>query len=230
MLNVNSFVRKNTLIILLIVLLFACQLAPAAVFQGEKIIYAISPVGKSEYNDLGLVDYRGKKCWLVTFHTRLTGFNDLEKIYADPQTGLPLTVERYIRWPLSEEFLIEEYSPQTNSLIIRQFLKNKLANEYKYKSDGPYHNAILLPFYLRQLDNINIGWSMVVRLPDVFTVTLDKIEDIKVNGNKITAYHFTSTPHKFEIWVSKDQYRLPVIIKGMAGYSMLMQSHSEGKK
>jgi hypothetical protein len=213
-------------ILLAALMVFGCLGAFAGVSKGERIVYAISPVGTAEYNDMGLVDYKGKKLWLVTFLTKVPGFHDLEKIYADPQTGLPLTVERYIDWPLSKEFLIEEYDPQNNSQITRRFLKDKLTNEYKYKSNGPYYNAILLPFYLRGVKDLNISWSMVVRVPGQFAVTLQDVEDIKVNGKRIAAYHFTSKPDKFEIWISKDEDLLPVVIKGTVGYSMFMQSHS----
>jgi len=206
-------------------LLVLCNTASAAVSQGEKIVYNVSPAGRAEYEDMGLVDYQGRKCWLVTLTTKLAGFSDLEKIYADPKTSLPLIVEREICWPLSKERLIEEYDPQKNTLLIKKFVNDKLAEEYKYKSDSPYHNAVMLPFYLRQVGDLYVGWSMAVRLQEEFTVTLVDIEEIKVNDNKITAYHFTSKPDKFEIWISKDNDRLPVLIKGAAGCSMSMQSH-----
>lgn len=193
--------------------------------QGEKIVYAVSPLGRSEYNDLGIVGYEGKKLWLVTFHTKVIGFEDLEKIYADPNTGLPFRVERYINWPFSKEFLVEEYG-QDNSLVIKRFVNDKFTNDYRYKSDGPYHNAILLPFYLREVKNLDIGWNMKVRFPEAFIVTLKSVDDIKVYGKTITAYHFSSEPNKFEVWISKDKGRLPIVIKGVSGYSMVMKSHS----
>ncbi len=205
---------------------FNCGMVFADVSKGEKITYAISPIGRGEYSDLGLVDYQGKKLWLVNFLTRMPGFRDLEKIYADPQTGFPLRVERYINWTFSKEFIIEEYDPQNNSLVTRRFLKDKLTNEYKYKSNGPYHNVILLPFYLRRVKDLNIGWSLVVRVPEEFTVTLKDVEKIKFNGKRIDAYHFTSEPNKFELWISKDEELLPLIIKGAGGYRMLMRKHS----
>jgi hypothetical protein len=204
----------------------ACDTASADISQGEKIVYNVSPAGRAEYEDMGLVDHNGRKYWLVTFRTKLSGFDDLEKIYADPETGLPLIVEREICWPLAKENLIEEYDPQQNSLVIKKYMNDKLADEYSYKSDSPYHNAVLLPFYLRRVDDLEVGWSMVVRLQEVFTVTLVGIEDVKVNDKKITAYHFTSKPDKFEIWVSKDKDRLPVLIKGTVGCSMSLQTRT----
>lgn len=221
--------RKIVFIVLAIAMFFVCRAYAVDICPGEKIIYAISPLGTAEYNDLGIVDYKGKHLWLVTFFTKVPGFSDLEKIYADPDTGLPIAVERYIRWPLSEEFLVEEYDPENNSQVTRRFVNNRLTNEYKYKSDGPYHNAILLPFCLRRIKNLDINWQMVVRVPDQFKVTLSEIEDIKVKDKAVKCFHFTSEPNKFDIWISRDEYRLPVVTKGTS-YSMVMQSHTPGKK
>ena len=90
------------------------------------------------------------------------------------------------------------------------------------------HNAILLTFYLRAIKNLSVGWSFDVRLPQEFKVVLISIEEVQLAMGKFTAYHFSSSPHKFEIWISKDNYRTPLIIKGMGGlgYSMSIQSYS----
>jgi len=196
--------------------------------EGEKITYSINPFGKAEYSDLGVVDFQGRELKLITFKTTVPGFYDLEKIYADLNTGLPVRVERYISWPLSKEYLTEEYSPDTNSLMIKKYIDNKLVKEYHFSAKGPIHNAILLPFYLRAIKDLSVGWSFDVRLPEEYKVTLVSIDDIQLPKGKFSAYHFSSSPHKFEIWISKDSDRTPLIIKGMdgVGYSMRIQSHS----
>ena len=63
-------------------------------YTGENILYLISPLGESEYNDLGLVDLKGVKVNLVTCRTKILFFEDTEKIYSDPDSLLPIKVER----------------------------------------------------------------------------------------------------------------------------------------
>ena len=196
-------------------------------YLGEKIDYVISPFGIAEYNDEGLTELNGKNVRLISFRSRLTGFDDLEKIYSDPKTLLPLRVERFVTILLGKEYLIEEYAPEKNTLVITKFINNKKVKEYNFKAGGPIHNAITLPFYLRTLSNLTVGWSFTARFPEQFKITLTSIDEIRVPAGKFTAYHFTSTPKKFEIWISKDEYRIPVKIKGLGGYSytMLMKKH-----
>jgi len=196
-------------------------------YVGEKIIYTISPLGIAEYSDEGLTELNGKKVRLISFRSRLAGFDDLEKIYSDPVTLLPLRVERFVTILFGKEYLVEEYTPEKNAVVITKFINNKKVKEYNFKADGPIHNAIILPFYLRTLSDLDIGWSFVARFPGQFKVTLTSIDDIRVPAGKFKAYHFTSTPKKFEIWISKDKYRIPVKIKGLGGYNytMLMKNH-----
>ncbi|MDP2940718.1 MAG: hypothetical protein Q8N85_00465 [Candidatus Omnitrophota bacterium] len=189
----------------------------------EKIIYDILPAGRAEFSDFGTVRFDGRAFDLVTFRTEVLGFDDLEKIYYDSKTYLPLRVERDISW-FGKENLIEEYFPEENLLITRKFKNNKKVKEYVFKEDGPIHNAILLPFSLRKIEELKLGWSTEIRLPDKFKVTLVSLEEVEVPAGKFMAYHFTSAPRKFEIWISKESPRIPVKIKGLGGlgYTMAM--------
>jgi len=209
--------------------LFLC-LVPAvspSEYKGEEIAYAISPIGRAQYRDLGPVDFEGRRLNLITFRTIIPGFDDNEQIYADPETGLPVRVERNISWVFSKENLTEEYSAAQHTLVIRKFIGGKQVKEYKFTADGPIHNAILLPFYLRRVENLAPGWTYEIRLPDVYKVSLASLDDIEVAGKKYKAYHFTSEPRKFEIWISSDADRIPLVIKGVGGlgYTLRMKDH-----
>jgi len=200
----------------------------AADYAGEKIIYAISPVGSSEYQDKGIVELNNQKVNLVIFHTRTIGLDDTEKIYSQPQDLLPLRVERDIKLPVGQEQIIEEYQPKQFLYIMRKFKSGKQVEEKKFIGDGgPIQNAITLPFYLRKLSSLKIGWSFTARFPDKFQIKLANIEEVQVPAGKFMAYHFTSSPDKFEIWISQDSRRIPVKIKGLSGlgYSLLMSQY-----
>jgi len=196
-------------------------------FFGERIVYAIKPAGTSEYNDLGLVDLWGKKMKLATFRTKVLNFDDTETIYSDPETLLPIRVERDIAmWPIKEN-IIEDYDAKNYSLVIKK-IKKKDSEEQFFKADGPIHNAVILPFHLRTIPQLDIGWSMRIRLPQEFEVKVVSIEEVQVPAGKFKAYHFTSIPYKFDIWISADELRLPVKIKGAGGlgYTMLLKERS----
>ncbi|MBU2101937.1 MAG: DUF3108 domain-containing protein [Candidatus Omnitrophica bacterium] len=199
---------------------------------GERIIYVISPFGTAEYNDKGIIELEGKAVRFTTFETRLTGFSDLEKIYSDAQSLLPLRVERFVAFPIGAEYLVEEYAPDENALVINKFVGKKKVKEYRYKAQGPMYNAIMLPFYLRTVPDLALGWSFRARLPVQFTVTLSSMDEVIVPAGTFQAYHFTSVPAKFEIWISADQYRIPLKIKGLGGYryTLFLKKYYPAKK
>lgn len=194
----------------------------------EKIKYAISPVGNSEYQYYGPTQMDGKKLNLVVFKTKVATFDDTEKIYSDPNTGLPVKTERFVSmWPM-KEYITEDYIHQENRLVIKKYEGGKKTAEYLFKATGPIHNAVLLPFSLRKVPELNIGWTMDIRLPAEFKVRLSSIEEVVVPAGKFMAYHFTSVPPKFEIWISKDSQRVPLKIKGLDvfPYTLLMKERS----
>jgi len=213
---------KNTAVILLLILASWFHAATAGDYTGEKIIYDVSFLGTAEYNDMGAVDLEGKKVKLITFLTDIIGFKDLEKIYYDPKTLFPLRVERDIAYPFSKEYLVEEYTTETFSLKIKKYVENKMVNEYSFQADGPINNAILLPFYLRTIDTLELGWSSTIYLPNTYKISLVSVDEIVVPAGKFKAYHFSSQPHKFEIWISQDANRLPLKIQDTQGYGYTM--------
>jgi hypothetical protein len=197
-------------------------------FTGESIQYLIKPLGRSEYNDLGVVDLKGTKVNLVTFKTKVLLVTDTEKIYNDPESLLPYKIERTISKPFGKEYITEEYDQKKFTVTLRKFKGKKLINEQIIKANGPIQNAILLPFYLRRRPDLAIGWHFTVRVPDEFKLELVSIDTIKVPAGKFQAYHFKSIPDKFEIWVNKDSPRVPLKIQGKGNfvYTLLMKKYS----
>ncbi|MBF0571554.1 MAG: hypothetical protein HQL12_06740 [Candidatus Omnitrophica bacterium] len=199
----------------------------ANTYKGERIVYGIAPMGRAEYNDLGEVDLDGQRFGCVTFRTQAMGFDDTEKIYIDEQSRLPIKVERDVLWWLDKEFLVEWYDQKNFELSISKFKSKKMVKQYVFKEDGSIQNAILLPFYLRTIHNPNIGWEIKARLPEEFIIRLESFDEVKVPAGKFMTYHFTSIPDKFEVWISKDNLRLPVKIKGLGvfNYMLVMTGH-----
>ena len=191
----------------------------------ETIHYGVEPFGSSVYEDFGVVDFQGKKLNLTVFSTEALGFDDTEKIYSDPVTGYPIRVERDVKMWMGREYLTEDYSPFNHSVVINKFKDNKLVQEYRFKGSGPLDNAVIVPFSLRKAPILETGWSKKIILPEEYIVKLEGIEEVSVPAGKFKAYHFLSLPEKFEVWISADELRLPVKIRGLGGlsYTLVMK-------
>ncbi|MBF0479153.1 MAG: hypothetical protein HQL26_06685 [Candidatus Omnitrophica bacterium] len=192
----------------------------------EKIIYKIAGLGIAEYNDWGLTELDGKTVRLITFRTHVFGFDDLEKIYADPVKFLPVKVERQIKFLFVKEHIIEEYSADACSVVIKKYKGERVIKEYHFKAKGAIQSAVLLPFYLRTVSAPGLGWTYYTYLPDAYKITLASIEEIKIPAGIYKAYHFVSDPRKFEVWISQDQARVPLKLLGGAGHNYLLTMKS----
>jgi hypothetical protein len=229
----SSFSKRSTKYLnrgsVLLVSLFLASAAYAKDYTGEQITYSISTGGAAVYSDQGIVDLSGAKARSVMFKTHIGGLlDDKELIYARPDTCLPLRIERDVQYLFRKERIIEEYSPETSSVSIQKYGHDKLIKEYRFSSDSPIQNAILLPFYLRTVADLQVGWSFDVNIRTPYKVTLAAIAEVEVPAGKFMAYQFTSEPRKFEIWITRDADRVPVKIKGTGGfkYSLDMKART----
>ena len=190
---------------------------------GEDILYAISPFGESEYNDFGTVDLKGLKVNLVTFKTKILFFEDTEKIYSDPDSLLPLKVERNVSRFWAKEYIIEEYDQKKFTMTLRKFKKDKIIYEQIIEEKGPIHNAITLLFYMSKMEGLEIGWQFAVLIPQgEFKVELVSIDEIIIPAGKFQAYHFKSIPEKVEIWVNKNSPRVLLKIQGRGVFNYIL--------
>ena len=196
-------------------------------YAGESILYLISPFGRAQYNNLGMVNLEGMKVNLITFKTKVLLFEDTEKIYSDPINLFPLKIERTISKLWGKEYIIEEYDQKNFTVTFRKYKGDKIISEKIVKAKGPIHNAITLPFYLRGRADLKIGWHFTARVPDEFELKLVSIDQIKTPAGKFQAYHFKSIPDKFEIWINKNKPRVPLKIqgKGVFDYALLMKRY-----
>ena len=200
---------------------------------GERMLYDIKIgsiyLGKAEFHHVSRVDFAGKPANLVTFKTELARFTDLEKIYSDASSFLPLRVERFVStWPVPEE-IIEVYRQDDFTLNIKK-IKGDKQESVVIKKDSVIHNAVMLPFYVRMMPRLSVGWSMRATLPNQsFQIKLVSIEDVTVPAGTFSAYYFSSEPAKFEIWVSADSRRIPLKIKGagLMGYTLVLREYKD---
>jgi len=223
--------RKEIVCLLFLFCLLAGSRVYAQNEAKEEIYYDISPIGRSVFKNYGEVEFRGRKLNLTIFETEVAGFKDRELIYSDPKTGLPFWVERNVSDWFGKEFLTEDYMQNDRKLLITKYKGGKKVKDYRFSAKGPIDNAVLIPFSLRNTKDLMVGWSSTIWLPQEFKVKCTSIEEVKVNAGRFKAYHFTSTPPKFEIWISADELRLPVKIKGLDGipYSLIMSKRVTNK-
>jgi len=199
---------------------------------GEKIVYEVRlgkvNVGQAMFTHVDKTKFKGRDVNVYTFETKLPRFYDLEKIYSDAVNFLPLRVERQVSGLSSPETITEEYDQEKGTLTIKK-RKGKKQVEMFIKKNNVINNAILLPHYVRDAANLKVGYNLIVRLPkQEFIVELVSKEQVCVPAGKFIAYHFVSSPKKFEIWLSADEHRVPLKIKGLSGlgYTLAMKEHN----
>jgi len=208
--------------------------APAVKFGplGEKITYNVRlgafSLGRAVFFHAQDLEFNGRPANLITFNTKVTRFSDLEKIYSDANTFLPMQIERQIKNLFSQEHIVENYDQEKFTLNITK-VKGGKKEEMTINKDGPIHNSILLPYYVRRIPKLEIGWTLTAEFPTQrFLIKLVSIEDVQVPAGKFKAYHFESVPEKFDIWITADELRIPVKIRGagVLGYTLVMQDYS----
>ncbi|MCK9603990.1 MAG: DUF3108 domain-containing protein [Candidatus Omnitrophica bacterium] len=202
-------------------------------FTGESIQYGVQPVGKSEYNNLGTFDLKVVKANLITLKSKILFVEVAEKIYSDPVSLLPYKTERTTSAPWFKEYRTEEYDQKNFTVVVKKFKNKKLVKSQMIKSGVPIQNMNLLLFYLRKQHDLKIGWHFTANILDELRILelelkLISIDEITVPAGKFQAYHFKSTPDKFEVWICKDGPRIPlkIIVKGIVNCTILMKGYS----
>ncbi|MDD5746014.1 MAG: DUF3108 domain-containing protein [Candidatus Omnitrophica bacterium] len=198
--------------------------------SGEDIIYDVMlgkmRLGTAHYHHDGKAQINGRSAELITFETNAVKFRDLETIYCDAGTFLPLVVERRVSQPIKAEKIREEYD-QTNFVL--NITRKRFTEEHTViRKDGPIHNSILLPFFVRNAPELAPGWSFTANLPQrTYLIKLVGIEPLEVPAGRFNAYYFESEPRQIKIWISADDKRIPLKIEGTGGigYKLLMREY-----
>ena len=218
--------KINKIIILSVI---ALMIFAKGSYAAVNIKYLLSPLGRAECTDLGVVDFEGKKVNLITFKNKVLFTEDSQKIYSDPESGLPYKIERTISNLLGQEYITRDYDQEKFTVVVKNFRGKKLVGEQKINSDGPVQDVILFPFYLSRLPDIKIGMYFKARLPEEIKLEVVSIDEITVPAGKFKAYHFKSIPDKIEIWINKDAPHVPLKIQGKfaVNYAMVMKKYTD---
>ncbi|MBU4477639.1 MAG: hypothetical protein KKH34_00880, partial [Candidatus Omnitrophica bacterium] len=118
---------------------------------GEQIVFDVMlgkvRIGTARYHYVREAKVDGREAYLITFETKAVKFRDQETIYCDRATFLPVLVERKVTQLLKPENIREVYDQRNYTLTIT---KKRFTEETQViKKDGPIHNSILLPFFVR---------------------------------------------------------------------------------
>jgi hypothetical protein len=199
---------------------------------GEQILYYVYLgklyLGTAEFKQLPNAQIDGREVQVMTFETKVRGLNDLETIYSDPLTYLPLKVEREIRMLLSKELITEDYDQQAGKLTITK-IKGRKKEETVIEKKGNIHNAILLAYAVRNAPVLQGNLQIQANLPtQEYQIEMTSQQKVTVPAGTYEAYLFSSVPKKFEILMSTDQLRIPICLKGIAGigYTLKMKSYT----
>jgi len=205
---------------------------PAPQRAGEEITYDVKMgniyLGRAKFKYPGRVKLGNQELNLLVFETKVANFWDIENIYSDPQTYLPVKIERNISGFLKKERITEEYDQKNYRVTITKNNGRKEPEELLIKKDEPIHNAILFPYSVRDIPGLSVGMVFSVNLPiRKLKVKLVSIDNLKLPSGIYQAFHFESTPKQIAVWISTDERRIPLKIEGVGvfGYVLIFKDY-----
>lgn len=190
--------------------------------QGEGFSYEVRykgvKVGKSVLTFQGEDSINGKDVYHITFSTRVNAFTDVEELYADKETFLPVEVRRTLkRFGTFTTKIVERYDQKRFAVEIKQKTRFH-KKEFSIKKKSPIHNAILVTYFCRTLEAFDKMKDFRVNLPTAeFEVSFHGQELIETPLGKFQTYVFTSRPERFKFWLSADEKRIPLKIENPSG-------------
>ena len=199
--------------------------------RGESLQYDVFlgkvRVGEAVYQNRGIVDNEGQPRSLIIVDTRLVSFDDREEIYSDPETFLPMLVKRTVSRLLKQEQIEERYDQDAFVLNITR--KRFTVEHLTFKKDGPIQNSILLPYAVRDVPELALGWQITAHLPQrTYILTIAGIETVTVPAGTYETFHFTSVPAQLELWISTDKSRIPVKVIGSSFFDYRLELRAYG--
>jgi len=232
--NISSRAWCFALIALLVAPGHVWAASPWDAFQGEKVSYNIKKfgikAGEASVAFLGIVQDQGKDLVLIKFRATAMNFLDEEKIFADPQTLLPVRVERNLNIFGSKEKITEYYSSNPAQVRVVKTVKGK-TTESTLPGRAPLDNLYCAIYRYRKNGKFVIGESFPLLLPTTeVSVGLKRKTTISAGGKNRAAYYLESIPAKYRVWFGVDQGNVPLRIDGavgMADATMIMRKYEK---
>ncbi|MFC1624011.1 DUF3108 domain-containing protein [Candidatus Omnitrophota bacterium] len=199
--------------------------------KGETLTYEVRykkvKIGKSILTFHGEVALGDKKVYHVTFFTKIPAFKDTEDLYAEKGTFVPIEVHRSIKKRIGFNDRIEEKYDQENFRVDIKSKSKLRTKSFSIEKDSKIHNAILLTYYCRTIENFEENNPFNVTLPTLdFEVIYGGQDTIETALGEQLAHVFTSDPPKFKLWLSADERRIPLRVENPStlGYALVIKS------
>ena len=205
--------------------------------KGEKIIYNVNlfglKIGQSELLFVGTTLLNNKKVELIILSTNVNNLQDVEKIYVESSSFLPVRVERSVVFFGKKMNIIEEYDHQKNTLTLIKTEGRRTTKEI-IKSQKPIQNIISLIFLFRKSKNFDIGQVVDVALPPInLEMKITGSVDFNAANTKYKAYLFESAPKRYRIWIDEGPKKIPLRLDGAVAFgntAMVMRAYVSGEK
>lgn len=214
--------RKNNLVLLIIGLLVLPTIAFAQPFQiGENITYDIKKLGvsagKATVELKGEAVVNNQKRLLIIFTAKGPKFLDEEKIYVEPETFLPVRVERNLNIFGKTEQITEDYDAKKGLVKITKIAGGKTTGQVIEKKSR-MENIYGFLYRYRQTGNFKIGDTVQLNLPTKnLALKIVKQYDISIAGKRYSSFFMQSDPKRYNIWFDSGSQKLPLRIDGALG-------------
>jgi len=224
------FSRKRSFVI---TFLFLCCVFSQQLYA-ETIHYAIIQMGlkagEATLSNVGPVEYRGQRTFLIVFKAQAINFWDEERIYTDPLNFYPLFVERDLNIFGRKEKILEVYDRAKSEIRLTKTVGDK-STEQVLKKTGAIDNIYGFILRYRKRGSFKIGDVLGVFLPTTdLKIKLVKPVHLKVQGQWHDTFFMQSRPAKYKIWFDASADKWPLRISGaigMANTVMEMTHHEE---
>jgi len=203
-------------------------------FNGEEIKYSIRKFGvnsgEATLSFDGHQKFKGKDVYVITFIAKALNFYDEEKIYVDPNTFYPVSVERDLDIFGKKEKITENYLSDKGVVEVIKDARGKRTRQV-IKKKKRIDNIYCFIYRFRMYPEPSKGMSFLMHLPtkDV-QMKFEREMKLRAAGRSYNAILLESSPSKYKVWFDASQSKIPLRIDGSAGLmstTMVMKDYNK---